>query len=132
MGCLSPAPCFKGSARPIATGLNSIEAGVKPPFNAHSTREANLAAHRRAHRSGKPSNIDVDPELRAFIIARLATHTFTQIRNNIAANFPPDRRTSLSALSRWWHREGKHLSPQPQDTGLDRQIPDMPPTYQDF
>ena len=32
-------------------------------------------------------------------------HTFTQIRDDIAASFPPDRRTSLSGLSRWWLRQ---------------------------
>ena len=79
----------------------AVENPVQQPSKAPETRAANLAAHRRAHRrahrSGRPSNIDADPDLRAFILARLATHRFTRIRDDIAANFPPDRRTSPTA-----------------------------------
>ena len=80
------------------------------------TRAEVLAAHRRAHRPGIPAKIDSDPELRAFILARLDTRTFTQICDEAAAHFPPDRRTSLSALSRWWQRKGQHLKSQSQNT----------------
>ena len=100
----------------ILTAYEEVfEHPVQQPLKPPETRSANLAAHRRAHRSGRPSNIDADPELRAFILARLATHTFTQIRDAIAASFPPDRRTSLSGLSRWWLRTGKNLTAQSQD-----------------
>ena len=75
----------------------AVENPVQQPSKAPETRAANLAAHRRAHRSGRPSNIDADPDLRAFILARLATHSFPRIRDDIAANFPPDRRTSPTA-----------------------------------
>ena len=75
----------------------AVENPVQQPSKAPETRAANLAAHRRAHRSGRPSNIDADPDLRAFIRARRATHRFPRIRDDIAANFPPDRRTSPTA-----------------------------------
>ena len=100
-----------------ATLKTSVEGAVKCPVNTGDTRDEILAARRRAHAPGTPSKIDTDPELRAFIIARLGTHTFGQIRDEITAHFPPDRRTSLSALSRWWIRRGQNLTAQPQDTG---------------
>lgn len=59
---------------------------------------------RAAHRSGRPSVIESDPELRAFVEARLAAMTFTRIVAEVAASFPEGRRTSLSALSRYWRR----------------------------
>jgi hypothetical protein len=61
-----------------------------------------LAEHRRAHRSGVPARITSDPELEAFIRARIDRLTFAEIVAEVAANFPPDRRTSMAALSRWW------------------------------
>jgi hypothetical protein len=68
------------------------------------------AEHRRAHRSGVPSRIASDPELEAFIRARIGHLTFAQIIAEVAASFPPKRQTSMSALSRWWK--------------VNRQIPD--------
>ena len=100
---------------------DSVERRVQQPLNAPQThpqsREEILAAHRRAHVPGIPPKIDSDPELRAFIIARIATHTFTAIRDEIRVHFPTARQTSLSALSRWWQREGQYLTSQPQDKG---------------
>lgn len=57
-----------------------------------------------AHRSGRPSVIESDPELRAFVEVRLGVMTFTRIVAEIAASFPEGRRTSLSALSRYWRK----------------------------
>jgi hypothetical protein len=59
---------------------------------------------RAAHRSGRPSIIGSDAELRAFVEARLGAMTFTRIVAEVAATFPEGRRTSLSALSRSWRR----------------------------
>ena len=102
----------------VATSLEGdVERPVKQPLNTLQTRAEILAARRRAHLSGSPSKIDTDPELRAFIIARMDTMKFTQIEAEVRANFPPDRHTSKSALSRWWIREGQHLTSQPQDKG---------------
>lgn len=93
------------------TRSTRLEVPVQQPLNAASA----AATHRRNHRSGSPSKIAADPELRDFIIARLTTHTFSQIRADIDASFPPERRTSLSAMSRWWQREGKLLIAHSQD-----------------
>ena len=84
------------------------ERPLKRPFNGTATRAAHLAAHR----PGTPSKIDGDPELRAFIIARLDTPKFAEIVAEVRATFPPDRHTSVSALSRWWQREGRFLTGQ--------------------
>ena len=60
----------------LSTG---IEHPVKPPLNAPLTRDEVQAEHRRAHRSGRPAKIEGDPELEAFIRARIDTLTFAQI-----------------------------------------------------
>lgn len=90
--------------------MNTLSKDLKPAVKGDVK-----ADHRRAHRRGIPSKIDADPDLRAFIIARLDTHTFTASCAEAAAHFPPDRRTSLSALSRWWQREGQFLPSQSQN-----------------
>lgn len=90
--------------------VNTLSTGLICPFKGDVK-----ADHRRAHRRGVPAKIDADPDLRAFIIARLDTHTFTAICAEAAAHFPPDRRTSLSSLSRWWQREGQFLPSQSQN-----------------
>jgi hypothetical protein len=73
---------------------------VEAPLHGPVSRDDWLAAHR----SGRPSIIDSDPELRAFVEARLGAMTFTRIVAEVAATFPEGRRTSLSALSRYWRR----------------------------
>ena len=75
----------------------AVERDVEPAFNSPST----ATAWRAAHRSGAPARIDSDPELQDFIRARIADHIFDQIIAALAAGFPPERRTSRSALSRW-------------------------------
>ena len=92
--------------RDLASFQATVEGDVKADIK---------AGHRRAHRRGIPAKIDADPDLRAFIIARLDTHPFTAICAEAAAHFPQNRRTSMSALSRWWQREGQFLPPQPQN-----------------
>jgi len=97
--------------------LTTLERPVQQPLKTLQTRDEILAARRRAHVSGSPSKIDTDPELRAFIIARIDRLKFTEIEAEIRAYFPPERHTSRSALSRWWQREGQHLTAQSQDNG---------------
>lgn len=86
--------------------ISTLEAALKQPLNGPSippsTVTLGLAEHRRHHRAGVPARIASDPELEAFIRARIDRLTFTRIVAEVAATFPPERRTSLSALSRWW------------------------------
>ena len=71
-----------------------------------------IAAHRRAHRTGRPAKIEADTDLRDFIIARIDTHTFDDLTSQIAVTFPPNRRVSRSRLHRWWQKwAGKSGAP---------------------
>lgn len=77
------------------------KAPVQRPFKAPLKGSA-LAAWRNARRSGHPSRIDCDPELRAFILATLPGSTYTATVAAIAAAFPPERRIGKTALATWW------------------------------
>lgn len=90
------------NSRTIKTLEGALNQAVKRVLNAPLTAAENNAAHLRAHRKGLPSRILSDPELEAFIRARIDTRTFAEIIKEVDAAFPPDRRTSLSAISRWW------------------------------
>jgi hypothetical protein len=63
-----------------------------------------LSSHVAAHRPGRPGKIASDPDLRSFVEARLSCMTFAEIEAEVVAHFPPERRTSLSAIHRWWQR----------------------------
>ena len=92
------------AARVALTGLaTALERGVQCPIKGAS----NATTWRAAHRPGRPSRIESDPELRAFIAARIDRLTFEEVISEVRANFPPERQTSCSALHRWWHRIGK-------------------------
>jgi hypothetical protein len=83
----------------------ALEEGLQAPV------EEATASARRAHRPGVISKLSTDPDLRAFVLARIDGLTFDQIADDIAANFPPERCVSRSSLHRWWHRHGRHLEP---------------------
>jgi len=51
-----------------------------------------MAEHRRNCRSGTRSTSHDDPELRAFILARLDTMTFKELALALAETFPPECR----------------------------------------
>ena len=84
----------------IKQGVQSPIEGTLPPID----------PHRAAHRVGSPSRIDTDPELTAFIRARIDRLTFKEIAADIAAHFPPDRRASVSGLHRWFHRQRRQAA----------------------
>lgn len=100
-----------GMTDAIRTSLSTpVEAPLQPALNAPQTREEVFAAHRRAHRSGRPGKIEGDPELEAFILARIAVQTYAEIIADVKERFPADRQTSISAVQRWWckrHSAGK-------------------------
>ncbi len=93
------------NARTIKTLEAALNQAIKGPLNDPSPLPVALTEHRRAHRPGQPSRIASDPALQAFIRARIDTMTFTDIITAVAAAFPKERRTSLSAFSRWWATE---------------------------
>ncbi len=59
----------------------------------------NTAAPIAEARSAK---IEANPEVLAFILARIETLTFGQIPAAIKASFPPDRHVGRSTVHRWW------------------------------
>ncbi len=95
------------------TGLQqALEGGVKRPVNTDVK-----AAHRAAHKRGLPARIEADPELKAFILARIDTLTFDDIVAALKASFPPERHVSRSSLHRWWVKIGRFLQPEQAQTG---------------
>lgn len=92
------------AARTALNGLSTaLQQDVKPRFEA----PLNAADWRAQHRRGTLSKLETDPELRTFVLARIDCLTFEEIASEVAAAFPPERRTSRSALHRWWHRWGR-------------------------
>ena len=98
-------------------GVTPVQTTFEPPLNVPSTSDDLATEHRRNHRPGTPAKINCDPDLQAFILARIETQTFDQVIAEIAAYFPPTRRIKRSALHRWWrnreamaeHRSANHL-----------------------
>ena len=89
------------AARDALTSLSTaLEGRVQTPVESPPWRAS--------HRPGTPSRIEADPELRAFILARIDRLTFDAVVSEVAAHFPLERRVSRSALHRWWHRHGKN------------------------
>lgn len=82
-----------------ATLQGGVEGAFKGGFNAPSNGKF------RGQPRGK---IEADPELQAFIRARVMTLTFPELAAAVTANFPPERRVAMSSIHRWWHRTGKH------------------------
>lgn len=51
------------------------------------------------------SKIDIDPELRAFILAILPFGTFTEIAEECRSVFGPERAPSRSTIHKWFSRQ---------------------------
>lgn len=67
-----------------------------------------VTEHRREHRMGPAPKIATDPEMQAFILARLDRLTYDQIADEIARHFPPSRRVHRATVPRWvqrWRKE---------------------------
>lgn len=97
--------------RSLETALNqAIKDPLQDPLNTPSSAPRLIKEHRRAHRPGYPSRFASDPELAAFIRARIDRMPFAEIIADTAANFPPKRRTCMSALSQRWN-SNRQLSP---------------------
>ncbi|NEY89328.1 hypothetical protein [Tabrizicola oligotrophica] len=87
------------------TGLEgAFKGGVKGAFNGDAK-----AAHRAAHKRGGLPKVEADPEVKAFIIARLDRLTFSDIVAELKQAFPPDRHISRSSVHRWWLKTGRFL-----------------------
>lgn len=88
----------------LEAALNGADPGTAPAA-------ALVTEHLREHRPGPPKKLAADPELRAFVEARFNRLTFDQIADDVAANFPPERRIRRTAIHDWWHRVYKRRKP---------------------
>ena len=95
------------------TGLEgALKGGVKGAFKGDAK-----AAHRAAHKRGGLPKVETDPEVKAFIIARLDRLTFTDIVAELKQAFPPDRHISRSSVHRWWQKTGRLLPLETAQSG---------------
>jgi hypothetical protein len=102
---------LRGKLADLDRDLAAIEQGVKGDFNGPLNTDVK-AAHRAAHKPGVPLKIEADPEVKAFIQARLDTMTFDDIVAALKAAFPPERHVSRSSLHRWWQKIGRFSQPK--------------------
>lgn len=58
--------------------------------------------HRTERRMGPIPKIDRDPELKAFILARIERLTYPEMAEEVAAHFPVERRVSKSTIHKWY------------------------------
>ena len=92
-------PAIAGELR--LTRSTPVEGPFETPLDAPQTRNEILAARRRAHRSGSPSKIEADPEMRAFIAAQIDTHTFAQWWQKSSKPSSRNRHVSRLGIHRW-------------------------------
>ena len=101
------------AAAALAPADAAVERIVHEASNTPFTTPLPTAAateHRREHRMGRVPKIDADPELRAFVAARVDRHTFQEV----ADAFPPERRVGCSAIHPWWRRDrARRRAPDP-------------------
>lgn len=90
----------------VECSLKALSMAVQGPFQTTvQNRDAPplaLDLHRAAHRRGTRSTPDTDPERPAFLRARFHRLIFKQLAEAVAVRFPLGRRTSVSALHRWF------------------------------
>ncbi|MDQ7070726.1 MAG: hypothetical protein Q9M48_08320 [Rhodobacterales bacterium] len=84
---------------------HAFEGCSKAAINALPVCETPVTDHRKLHRSGRPAKIDLDPELQAFIRARIDRLTYLEKANAVADYFPAKRRVSKSSIRAWWQRK---------------------------
>jgi hypothetical protein len=96
------AASITATGRALDTLSTLVQSLVEGTVEALPEPAAPPSEHRRAHRMGHPPKIDRDPELRAFVAARIDRMTFEALADDIARHFPEPRRVRKSALHAWW------------------------------
>ncbi|MBV0912855.1 hypothetical protein [Anianabacter salinae] len=100
------------AAKALGSALDHLDTYVADelPPEAYPVTE-----HRRAHRPGRMPKLDADPELRAFVLARIDRMTFQEIAEAVAVEYPVQRRVSRSTIHFWWRRnEGRYTPSGPE------------------
>ena len=94
------------AAEALKLAQAALDAAAKPPANGPAntpfTPPATACYHIRQHRLSRPPKLASDPELRAFVEARLDYMTFPAIAEAVAQAFPPDRRVGKSTIHKWY------------------------------
>ncbi|WP_281825599.1 hypothetical protein [Jannaschia rubra] len=88
------------------TALQRAIEGQLRPASIFPAPTGPITEHRRLHRSGCAPKIESDPELRAFLEARISRMTFEAMAKDVAEHFPNGRRISRSAIHAWARRSG--------------------------
>jgi len=91
----------------LNAALNSAETGRN---GAVAEITGPICAHRKAHKPGRPAKIDADPELRAFVVARLDRFTFEKIAQDVRTEFGAARAVSRSSIHDWYQRNHRPQS----------------------
>lgn len=92
----------KHSLNRLETSLqNMLKASQRERLDSLPDCDVPVTEHRREHRPGVPGVIASNPELQAFILARLDRLTFKQIANEIARHFPVQLHVHQSTIHRW-------------------------------
>ncbi len=94
-----------GNDRCTAAVERVIERTGEGTFNGQSNCDIPMTKHRAARRRGRQPKIDTDPELRAFILARMDKLTYAQIEREVEEAFPPERQVKRSAIHTWWQNQ---------------------------
>jgi hypothetical protein len=103
-----PAPDARAMVAQILTAATGLQAAIEDGLPA-PVKGSSKPLERRSNQS----KIAANPDLQAFIHARIMTATFASVVADVAARFPPEKHISMSSLHRWWHRHGKHSPPHP-------------------
>lgn len=88
---------------------SALKEGVQPSsprraFNRGPAPANSPEEYRGKHRPGHPLKLDIDVELRAFVVARLDRMGYVQIAADVAEHLPPDRRIGKTAIWKWYRR----------------------------
>jgi len=78
-----------------------------------------LPPMRQERRAGVAPRIDGDPELEAFIRARIDHMSFARLARAVADAFPPERRVHPATIHRWWQRQTKRDKRTPRRGAAD-------------
>ncbi len=93
--------------RAITAFEQALQQGVQDGLDTIPPATVVASEHRRLHRPSNAPKIDGDPDLQAFILARIDRMTFVDIAADVARHFPEGRRVGKSAIYEWWRKQSR-------------------------